>query len=102
VRPQKRSLRSWREFLLDVRKLTLYSKAGCHLCDEMKHVIETVSTRVPISLEVIEITTDPELEDRYGLEIPVLLIDGKKAAKYRITQEDLERRLRTAATQHHS
>ena len=40
-------------------------------------------------VEEIDISTDPELEARYGLEIPVLLVDGKKAAKYRVTEEEL-------------
>jgi hypothetical protein len=77
-----------------VRRLTLYSKPGCHLCDEMQYVIDSVSARVPLSLEVIDISTDGGLMERYGVEIPVLLIDGKKAAKYRLTAEELERRLR--------
>ena len=77
-----------------MRRLTLYSKPGCHLCDEMKYVIDSVSARVPLSLEVIDISTDGGLMERYGVEIPVLLIDGKKAAKYRLTVEELERRLR--------
>lgn len=74
--------------------LTLYSKPGCHLCDEMKQVIDAVSTRVPVTLDVVDISTDSQLMDLYGVEIPVLLIDGKKAAKYRITERELEERLR--------
>jgi hypothetical protein len=41
----------------------------------------------------VDISDDPQLEARYGLEIPVLLVDGKKAAKYRVTEEDLTRML---------
>ena len=74
-----------------MRRLTLYSKPGCHLCDEMKHVIERVGERIPLALEVIDISTDADLMARYGLEIPVLLVDGTKAAKYRLTAEELER-----------
>jgi glutaredoxin len=76
------------------RHLTLYSKPGCHLCDEMKRVIDTVAARVPLTMDVIDISTDPSLMDLYGLEIPVLLIDGKKAAKYRVTERELEEKLR--------
>ena len=45
------------------------------------------------SVEIVEIdiSTDPTLEARYGMEIPVLLIDGIKAAKYRIGEEELTR-----------
>ena len=77
--------------------LTLYSRPGCHLCDEMKAVVECVARSVPLTMEVVDISTDPQLEALYGLEIPVLLIDGKKAAKYRIAEVELRRILRTRA-----
>ena len=75
--------------------LTLYSRPGCHLCDDMKAVVERVartSTPVP-TIEIIDISSDPELEALYGLEIPVLLVNGKKAAKYRVTEDALRRML---------
>jgi len=75
--------------------LTLYSRPGCHLCDDMKAIVERVartSTPVP-TIEVIDISSDPELEALYGLEIPVLLVNGKKAAKYRVTEDSLRRLL---------
>jgi thiol-disulfide isomerase/thioredoxin len=74
-------------------QLTIYSRPGCHLCDEMKAVVERVarSTAAPLTIEEIDISTDPALEARYGVEIPVLLVDGKKAAKYRVTEEALRR-----------
>ena len=74
--------------------LTLYSKPGCHLCDEMKHVVDAVARRVTLSLEIVDISNDPRLLELYELEIPVLLIDGRKAAKYRVTERDLEERLK--------
>ena len=74
--------------------LTLYSKPGCHLCDEMKLAVDHVAARVPLTIEVIDISTEPALAAQYGLEIPVLLIDGKKAAKYRVSERELEEKLR--------
>jgi hypothetical protein len=71
--------------------LTLYSRPGCHLCDEMKAVVQRVAGSSPIAIEIVDISNDPQLEARYGLEIPVLLVDGKKAAKYRVTEEELRR-----------
>ena len=73
--------------------LTIYSRPGCHLCDEMKAVVTRTARSFPIVLEEIDISTDPALEARYGLEIPVLVIDGKKVAKYRVTEEELRRML---------
>ena len=75
--------------------VTIYSRPGCHLCDEMKAVVHRVVHAIdaPVEVEEIDISTDPALEARYGLEIPVLLIDGKKAAKYRLTEEAMTRLL---------
>ncbi len=73
--------------------LTIYSRPGCHLCDEMKAVVTNAGCSFPIALEEIDISTDPALEARYGLEIPVLIIDGKRVAKYRVTEEELRRML---------
>ena len=74
-------------------QLTIYSRPGCHLCDEMKAVVERVvrSAAGPLTIEAIDISTDPALEARYGVEIPVLTINGKKVAKYRVTEEALTR-----------
>ena len=80
-------------------RLTIYSKPGCHLCDEMKAVVARAIqkcadvTREAITIEEIDISGDPALLALYELEIPVLLIDGKRAAKYRITEAELKRRL---------
>jgi glutaredoxin len=79
-----------------VKTLTLYSRPGCHLCDEMKAIVKRVALMVtdePITIEEIDISTDPALETQYGLEIPVLFVEGKKAAKYRVTEGELTRLL---------
>ena len=75
--------------------LTIYTRPGCHLCQEMKGIVERVvrDTRVAAQIQEIDIANDPDLEARYALEIPVLLVNGKKAAKYRVTEEELRRRL---------
>jgi glutaredoxin len=79
--------------------LTIYSRPGCHLCDDMKAIVQrTIArTRLPVTVEEIDISTDPDLEARYGTEIPVLLVDGRKAAKYRVTDAELARLLSARA-----
>ncbi|HZR27061.1 MAG TPA: glutaredoxin family protein [Vicinamibacterales bacterium] len=74
-------------------QLTIYSRPGCHLCDEMKQVVASVAERFELAITEINIDTDPELEKMYGWEIPVLLIEGVKIAKYRISEEQLTRAL---------
>lgn len=78
--------------------LTLYSRAGCHLCDEMKAVIARVTSdhASAITLEEVDISTDADLESRYGTEIPVLLLNGRKIAKYRVSEGELARALERA------
>jgi hypothetical protein len=71
--------------------LILYSRPGCHLCDDMKAVVQRVAGSRAIAIEIVDISADPQLEAQYGLEIPVLLVDGKKAAKYRVTEDELTR-----------
>jgi hypothetical protein len=75
--------------------ITIYSRPGCHLCDEMKEVVTRTIQRFTgrAQIEEIDISTDPALEARYGLEIPVLMVDGRKAAKYRVTEAELTRLL---------
>jgi thiol-disulfide isomerase/thioredoxin len=74
--------------------LTLYSRPGCHLCDEMKEIAYRVAKELGCSVAEVEISADPELEARYGTEIPVLLVNGRKAFKYRLTEPELRKRLR--------
>jgi glutaredoxin len=75
-------------------RVTIYSKPGCHLCDEMKAVVaRTIRADEQIAVEEIDISSDGELFALYETEIPVLLIDGRKAAKYRITDGELRARL---------
>jgi glutaredoxin len=81
--------------------VTLYSRPGCHLCDEMKALVSRVaaSLSIPTAIDEIDISTDPELEARYGVEIPVLLVNGMKAAKYRVREDELRRILVARAGQ---
>jgi glutaredoxin len=76
-------------------QFVIYSKPGCHLCDEMKGVVRRVlATDLDSSLEEVDISNDPALLERYGVEIPVLMLDGVKVAKYRVTEADVRRMLR--------
>lgn len=78
-------------------KVTLYSKPGCHLCDEMEQVLEKARQGIEVTVEEIDISSDRRLLNTYGEEIPVLFIDGRKAYKYRVSEKDLKRRLLLAA-----
>jgi hypothetical protein len=76
-----------------VIQLTIYFRPGCHLCEEMKAAVERAVdvSHTPARIDQIDISNDSDLEARYGTEIPVLLVNGKKAAKYRVTEQELRR-----------
>jgi hypothetical protein len=71
--------------------VTIYSRPGCHLCDEMKAIVQSVASSTPLAIEEVDISTNPDLEQLYGLEIPVLFVAGKKVAKYRVSEGELRR-----------
>ena len=71
----------------------MYSRARCHLCDDARAVISSVRRRVPFDFEEVDIDSSDELVAEYGIRIPVVLIDGKEFAEYRVSPRDLERAL---------
>ena len=70
-------------------KVTLYTRSGCHLCDDAKQAIESARRRTPFDYEEFDIDSDPQLRRLYNEEVPVIAIDGKKAFKYRVTAAEL-------------
>ena len=73
-------------------RVEIYSRPGCHLCDEAKETIERVRRRFPFDLAVINIDADPELQKLYGEQIPVVFINGHKAFKYHVDEAELEKK----------
>jgi glutaredoxin len=59
----------------------------------MKAVVREVTRSVSLDVEEIDVDAAPELREKYGSEVPVLFINGRKAFKYRVTVEELKNRL---------
>jgi glutaredoxin len=78
-------------------RVEIYTKADCCLCAEAKAVLERVRADVPFDLVEIDVAADPALLARYGTEIPVVFVAGRKAFKYHVDERELRRRLRGAA-----
>jgi hypothetical protein len=76
-----------------MRKVTLYTRVDCCLCDDAKAVIDAVRAEVPFELEMLDIDRDPALRALYDTEVPVIAVDGRKAFKYRLTEQALKSRL---------
>ena len=73
-------------------RVTLYSRPGCHLCDDARAVIERVCTDLGERYDEVNIDDDPALLERFGEEIPVTFVDGRQHDFWRVD----EQRLRTA------
>lgn len=78
------------------RAVTLYTRPGCHLCEEAKAVIEPLLAEFGATLREVNIDEDAVLRERYGYEIPVILIGARKVAKHRVDSEKFRRQLREA------
>ena len=76
-----------------MKRVTLYGKPGCHLCDDARDVVQSVRADVGFELEEVDITLDPRLANRLGERIPVVEIDGEEAFEYFVDAEELRRRV---------
>lgn len=77
--------------------VTLYTRTNCHLCDVAKSVLEEVRRVRPFGLTTIDVDTSADLKEQYGGEVPVVLIDGRKAFKFRVDAVALRALLDRAA-----
>jgi glutaredoxin len=72
-----------------VSRLVLYSRPGCHLCDDARVVLE----RIGEPFDEIDIETDDELLKRYLERIPVVALDGQDLYDFFVDEQDLRRRV---------
>lgn len=75
------------------REVTLYSKPGCHLCDEAKRAMAPLLREFGAKLREVNIESDAILLKRYGLDIPVVFLGARKVAKHRIDLAQFKRQL---------
>jgi glutaredoxin len=78
-------------------KVTVYTRSGCHLCDEAKTAIHEAGCGDDLLLEEVNIDEDPELRQRFGEDVPVIFIDGIKVFKHRVDPREFKRKFRRLA-----
>ena len=75
-------------------RLTVVHRRDCQLCDEMLGELAALARRVPLPpLEVVDGDSDPQLQRRHGLDVPVLLLDGSVVCRQRLDPDELMRLL---------
>lgn len=78
-------------------RLTLLTRAGCELCEEMRRELAALGRTVTLPLlELRDVDSDPQLVRRHGLDVPVLLLDGTVVCRHRLEPFELLRLLRLA------
>jgi len=77
-----------------VTRLTLFTRPGCHLCDVAREALARVAAQTGEDWVEVDITDDPELEEEYGIRIPVVVLDGQEHGYWQVEEERLLRDLR--------
>ena len=72
----------------------VYSRPGCHLCDEAKAVMQNAGCSDKFTLEEINIESDDELLRKYKYDIPVVMIDGVEAFRHRVNLDEFRKSIK--------
>lgn len=89
--------RSWWSIPLDHLQVILYTRRGCHLCDEAAQVLAQARRRYRFPLQAIDVDGDPDLTNRYGPEVPVVTVNGKLRFRGQVNPVLLRRLLEAEA-----
>ena len=74
-------------------RITLFTRAGCCLCDDVKERVNRVAKDIPLQLELFDITTDEAIYEKYKWLIPVVHIDGEEVFVSKMAELWLRREL---------
>lgn len=75
-------------------EVIIYTRPGCHLCEEAKAAINAAGCEGEFLLKELNIDDDPLLREQYGYDIPVIFINGVKVFKHRVDPREFKRKLR--------
>lgn len=78
---------------LPARRVTLYTKPGCHLCEHAEELLDDLRREYDLAITSFDITTDLAVYERYKFEIPVVVVDGGGVASGRIDAAALRQAL---------
>jgi len=76
-----------------LRQVIVYSRKGCHLCEIVKETLSKLHRRGGFTWTEVDVDSDEHLRRQFTDEVPVVFIDGRKAFKYRMNEQDFLRKL---------
>ena len=74
-------------------EVVVYTRKGCHLCEIVKESLVKLQKRGGFSWQEIDVDSDAEIQHLYNDEVPVVFINGRKAFKYHMDEQDFLRKL---------
>ena len=80
-------------------QVIIYSRPGCHLCEEAREAIRNAHCEEAYSLKEVNIESDPELLARYKDDIPVITFDGMEVFRHRVKSDQFAKALMRVAGQ---
>jgi glutaredoxin len=87
-------LNFWQEVSMSKLHVIIYSRPGCHLCDEAKAAIINAGCSDRFTLEEVNIESDEELLRKYKYDIPVIAIDGVESFIHRVDPDEFRARIK--------
>jgi glutaredoxin len=80
-------------------RVIIYSRPGCHLCDEVKEAIRAANCASEYDLEEINIETDEQLLEKFRYGIPVIAVSGVEAFRHRLDADEFRERISACAAE---
>ena len=74
-------------------EVVLYSRRGCHLCEIVKESLVKLARQTQFTWQEVDVDSDEALRRQFTDEVPVVFINGKKAFKYRMDEQDFLRKI---------
>ncbi|MEJ2142495.1 MAG: glutaredoxin family protein [Gammaproteobacteria bacterium] len=71
------------------KKLILYGRHECHLCQDMLTDLEVLRKELDFELDFIDVDKDRQLVERYGMKVPVLVGAGQEICHYFLDKQSL-------------
>jgi glutaredoxin len=68
--------------------ITVYTRAGCHLCQEAERVVAGIA-RGRAEVRLVDIDADPAITERYTVRVPVVAVDGRELCEYEVDEQEL-------------
>ncbi len=77
------------------KQINFYTRPGCHLCEDALQVLQDLRGEFKFSLTIVDISVSEDLVARYGNDIPVAVLEGRRIFKHRADRRVLRRLLST-------